>query len=75
MSQSLAHIPAPVKKLRRIKQSVTCPAKTAAAIARDEGIRYQTIVRKKHELTVTGFRNGKKAKIRIANRHTCNILD
>ena len=68
-------IPGPVIRRKVGKRSYVCSADQASAVARDEGIRFQTLKRGKDVFTVRGFRNGVKAKIRISRKNGCAVLD
>lgn len=63
------------RKVRVIRPIKGCTVKQASAIARDFGIRYQTIIRSPRTMTVIGYRHGRKAKICISRAPGCAILD
>jgi hypothetical protein len=65
----------PVRKLRQHRPVVRqCTLRQASAIARDYGIRYQTIYRTKRAMTVVGFKRGHRLQIRISRASDCHIM-
>lgn len=63
------------RKMRVISPVKGCSVKQASAIAREFGIRYQTIIRNPRTMLVVGYSHGKKAKILLSRAPGCMILD
>lgn len=63
------------RKMRMIRPAKGCSVKQASAIAREFGIRYQTIIRNRNTMLVVGYNHGKKAKILLSRAPGCAILD
>jgi hypothetical protein len=51
-----------------------CSVRQAASLAREFGIRYQTIYRTSRMMTVVGYRNGRPAKLKIYRKLQCDIF-
>ncbi|MGL4489839.1 MAG: hypothetical protein ACRCU5_10400 [Rhizobiaceae bacterium] len=51
-----------------------CSPRQASKIALEYGIRYQTIYRSSHTMTVSGYTFGKRTKIRISRAPNCKVL-
>ncbi len=72
--------PKHVYRIVRQKQFVKsvaqgCSARQASDLAREFGIRYQTIYRTSRTMTVVGYRNGRPAKLRISRKPHCDIFN
>lgn len=63
------------RKVRVVRPVKGCTVKQASSIARDFGIRYQTIIRNQRTMLVVGYNHGKKAKILLSRAPGCTILD
>lgn len=59
---------------RVVSKKIGCSSAQVSSIARDYGIQFQTILRKRNTLTVVGYRNGQRAKIRFSRAPDCRIV-
>jgi hypothetical protein len=64
----------PVRLYRKPAAVRGCSMRQASSIAREFGIRYQTIQRGKRTMTVVGFKRGHRKQIRISRAADCHIV-
>ncbi len=64
----------PVRLQHRRPVVQSCSIRQVSAIARDHGIRYQTIYRTKRAMTVVGFKRGHRVQIRISRAPDCRVM-